>query len=272
MRKELQEKLNALIESLAATGSLLVSYSGGVDSTLLSILARRVLGDRARCALLISPLLSEAMLQEAQETVCSYGLSCETIPFPALGNSMLASNPPDRCARCKHQMASLLHAKARELGLAHVADGVNCSDLLEYRPGIQAATKEGILHPFVEAGITKEEIRELARELGFLFWNHPSSACLASRIPYGTPLTREALQMVGETEAFLHTLGLEKVRVRLEGTLARIEVEASAMHRILEARNSILEFFHRQGCTYVTLDLQGYRSGSMDEVLRGDAP
>jgi uncharacterized protein len=266
----LEEKETRLREFIAAQGSLLVAFSGGVDSALLAIISREVLGERSRCVFLRSPLASRTEVREARECAMRFGLSCTSLSFPVLRLRRFRANPPDRCYHCKQYMARLLKARAREWGLCQVADGLNLSDYEEYRPGIRAATEEGILHPFVEAGMTKEDIRALARKNGLDFWNRPSSACLASRIPYGEPISAARLGLIERAEEAVQSCGVHRVRVRLHGNLTRIEVDEADMPIVLAHRNILLERLKGEEICYVTLDLEGFRSGSMDETLPGD--
>ncbi len=270
-RGMLEEKEARLKEFIAAQGSLLVSFSGGVDSALLAIIAREVLGENTRCVFLDSPLVSRAEAREAKERAERYGLSCSSLTFPILRLRSFHANTPQRCYHCKKYGATLLKARAREWGLGKVADGLNLSDLDEYRPGIRGATEEGILHPFVEAGMTKEDVRALARAKGLEFWNRPSSTCLATRIPYGEALLAKRLRAVELAEDVVRSYGIERVRVRLHGNIARIEVDASDMAVILAHRMSLSKRMKGDEICYVTLDLEGYRSGSLDETLPGES-
>jgi uncharacterized protein len=262
-----EEKESLLREFIAAQESLLVSYSGGVDSTLLALIARDVLGEKSRCAFLDSPLVSRTEKRQARELAERYGLSCAYISFPVLRLREFRRNPAERCYLCKQFAARLLKARAREWGLRHVADGLNLSDYEEYRPGIRATAEDGILHPFVEAGMTKEDVRALARRRGLEFWNRPSSACLASRIPYDEELSRARLRLVERAEEAVRSFGVTRVRVRLHGNIARIEVDERDMAFVLARRRDLVEALKREGIRYITLDLEGYRSGSLDEVL-----
>jgi uncharacterized protein len=260
-------KEQMLKEQITGLGSLLVAFSGGVDSALLAAIAREVLGDRCRAVLLESPVVPRKAIRDARETAADLGIPLELIPLPILEQASFSENPPDRCYHCRKVSARLLRERAGELGLAFVADGASSSDLGEHRPGIRAADEEGILHPFIEAGLTKADIRGIARRRGYRFWSRPSSACLASRIPYGEGITAARLRMVEEAEAVLRGLGLTQVRVRSHGPVARIEVMPEEMGRLWEERARILKSLRSIGFPYVTVDLAGYRSGSMDEVL-----
>ena len=186
---------------------------------------------------------------------------------PSWSTSSSAGTRTDRCYHCKKISAVHLRKRARELAIAVIADGINVSDTGEHRPGLAASTEEGILHPFIEAGCTKQDIRDIARECGLPVWQKPSAACLSSRIPYGDSITTEKLRMIEEAEAFLAAQGFGQLRVRLHGNIARIEGHKEEMGRILDQQAAKTGALKTIGFSYVTLDLEGYRSGSMDEVL-----
>lgn len=264
----LLQKEQALIENIRNRGSLLVAFSGGVDSTLLAVLAHDVLGARSQCVLLDSPVVPRIAIEQAQQLARDLGLTLDIIPVPHLEHDEFCKNPDNRCYHCKKISAVYLRSRARELGLAHIADGMNLSDTGEHRPGLRASDEEGILHPFIETGCTKQDIREIAQARGLPVWQKPSAACLSSRIPYGDPITPERLRMIEKAEAFLTGLGFSQLRVRLHGTIARIEVHKEDMGRILDQQDLIAGTLRSLGFSYITLDIEGYRSGSMDEVLK----
>ncbi|PKL70029.1 MAG: TIGR00268 family protein [Methanomicrobiales archaeon HGW-Methanomicrobiales-1] len=261
------EKTQALKEYIASKGSMLISYSGGVDSALLAVLATDILGNNARCILLDSPLVPRSAIAEAQQIAREHHLTLEIIPVQVMENERFVKNPAERCYWCKKQSAKVLVRRKEELHFACIADGTNVSDTGEHRPGLRASTEEGICHPFLEAGITKAEIREIARSIGLKFWNKPSAACLSSRIPYGDEITEEKLAMIEKAEAFLHSNGFSPCRVRIHGGIARIEVLNNELPKLLAMQDIVVKNFKTLGFAYVTLDLEGYRSGSMDEVL-----
>ncbi|WP_232316249.1 ATP-dependent sacrificial sulfur transferase LarE [Methanosarcina vacuolata] len=258
---------DALLKELAGLECLLVSYSGGIDSTLLALLAQKVLQDKVKCILFDAPLVPRRAVKEAEENAQKFGISCSIIPFPIMENEKFRKNSPNRCYICKKQSARILKDQAEKLGISKIADGINASDLNEYRPGLQASNEEGILHPFLSLGIQKKQIRQLAQDCDCEFWNKPSSSCLASRIPYGEEITVEKLQTIENAENSLHDLGFSNLRVRLHGKIARIELVPEELEKAINMRARILEVLQDCGFSYITLDIKGYRSGSMDEVL-----
>jgi uncharacterized protein len=262
-----KEKTQQLKEKIASRGSMLVSFSGGVDSSLLAVLAKEALGTSTRCALLDSAVVPRKAVAEAKQIAEDFGLTIDIIPLHIMSDDRFTKNPAERCYWCKKNSSAVLKWRAEELGFACIADGINVSDTGEHRPGLQASTEEGIVHPFLEAGITKADIREIAQEHGFHFWDKPSAACLSSRIPYGDVITHEKLTMVEEAEAYLHANGFTQSRVRMHGSIARIEVLKQDLGDLMAMTDQIVKTFKTIGFFYVTLDLEGYRSGSMDEVL-----
>jgi pyridinium-3,5-biscarboxylic acid mononucleotide sulfurtransferase len=261
------EKTQTLKKIIASKGSMLVSFSGGVDSALLAVLAKEVLGKETRCVLLDSPVVPRAAIADARQIAEECSLPLEIIPVHLIDDKRFSKNPPERCYWCRKKSAQVLKWKKEGLHLACIADGLNVSDAGEHRPGLAASTEEGIVHPFIEAGITKEDIRKIAQSSGLKFWNKPSAACLSSRIPYGDEITPKKLAMIEKGEEFLHASGFSQCRVRMHGDIARIEVMDTDVPKLLAIRESLVKTFKIIGFVYITLDFEGYRSGSMDEVL-----
>jgi uncharacterized protein len=246
---------------------MLVAFSGGVDSTLLAVLAKRVLDDRSRCVLLDSPVVPRSAVNQARAIAADNHLHLDIFSIPLMDDREFCQNPPERCYHCKKGSSRYLKEYAARWGLSCIADGINLSDTFEHRPGLVASTEEGICHPFIEAGISKQDIRDIARECGISIWQKPSAACLSSRIPYGQEITLEKLGIIENAETYLSNRGFSQFRVRHHGEIARIEVLPEDMPEILATREDIIRYFRSLGFTYITLDLRGYRSGSMDEVL-----
>jgi uncharacterized protein len=263
----LAEKLEDLRNRIAEKGLLLVAYSGGVDSSLLAKVANDVLGESAIAVFLDSETAARSELEQARRLAKSLGLNFRVAKFSILTDDEFAKNPATRCYICKKKSTAVLKNIARENGIKCIADGVNLSDYEDFRPGIQACNEEGIWHPFVESGINKEDIRSLAHGLGLAIWDKPSSACLSSRIPYGERITEGNLGMVEEAEEYLKSLGFRQLRVRAHGQTARIELLKSDAQRALDKRDEIVLRLKGNGFKYVTLDLEGFRTGSMNEVL-----
>jgi uncharacterized protein len=261
------EKLRVLRKKLAEKEKILISFSGGVDSSLLAKVAGDVLGENAVCVILDSETMPRSELEKAEALAESFGINCLVEKYSIINDTDFIKNPPHRCYLCKKASARTLKIVAAKKGIRCIADGVNLSDCGDYRPGIKASDEVGIWHPFVEAGISKEDIRKLAKQMGLSFWDKPSSACLASRIPYGDQITGANLAMVEMAEDHLKSLGLKQVRVRVHGSVARIEVPEEEMEMVLLSRERIAKELKKAGFKYVTLDLQGFRSGSMNEVL-----
>ncbi len=261
------DKLEDLKTRIAEKGKLLVAYSGGVDSSLLAKVAHDVLGDKALAVILNSETMPRGELENAKELAESLRLNYRVAEFSILREEQFLHNPVKRCYICKKKSAAVLKSIAEEEGISCIADGVNLSDYGDHRPGIAACDEEGIWHPFVDAAITKEDIRAMAQGLGLPVWNKPSSACLASRIPYGEPITPENLRMVEEAEEYLKSLGFLQLRVRSHGRVARIELLKQDMARAMDCRDKIARMLKTIGFDYVALDLEGFRSGSMNEVL-----
>lgn len=267
---ELSEKLNSLKHILSEMGSVLVAYSGGADSTFLLKMASSVLGDRAIAVTASSETYLPRELEEARKNAKLLGVKHIVINTNELDNENFAANPPERCYFCKQELFSKLLAIAKQYGLNTVADGSNYDDLSDFRPGMTAGSELGIRSPLKEAMLTKADIRTLSREMNLSTWDKPSTPCLSTRFPYGTRITKEKLSRVERAEQLLAELGIRQLRVRVHEDMVRIEVPKEEMHRLIEedVSNKIVERFKSLGYTYITLDLQGYRMGSMNESLK----
>lgn len=263
----LDEKKQSIQAALAERGSVLVAFSGGVDSSVLAALAFRALGEKSIAVTADSHTLAPGELDCAKAVAKEIGILHKIISYDELAEPGFSKNPVDRCYHCKKGLIRELKKIAAEHDIKTIIEGTNISDLKMHRPGHRAVIEEGIYNPFVEFQVTKEEIREMAQMLGLSVANKPSMACLSSRFPYGQTITVDGLRRVGAAENFLHDRGFKIVRVRDHAGIARIEITPGEMDRLLEMREAVSAEFKRLGFSYVTLDLIGFRSGSMDEVL-----
>jgi len=258
-----------LEESLRALGGCLVAYSGGVDSTFLLAVARRALGDRVAAATVRTLFLERGEVDDAHGRAIEIGARHEIIDLDLAAAPEVLANPPDRCYHCKRLVFTALRRRADELGLPVLLDATHADDRLERRPGVRALRELGVVSPLAAAGFGKADIRALSAALGIAGADRPSSPCLATRVPYGMPITPERLRRISGAEHMLRALGFAGIRVRDYGELARIELQPADLERAAAwpLRRGIVEPLRDLGYRYVTLDLAGYRSGSMDEVL-----
>lgn len=263
----LQRKYDKLAEILRGYGSAVVAYSGGVDSTFLLAVACRVLGDRVLAVTATSPTFAPGELERAVEVAGRIGARHAVIESNEMGDPRFTANRPDRCYHCKFIRLSGMLEVARREGFCRVLDGSNVDDLKDYRPGTRALEQLGVPSPLREAGLTKGEIRRLSQAMGLPTWNVPSSPCLATRIPYGSEITVEKLNMVARAEAFLRGLGFSRLRVRHYGSLASVEIPLQEFDVLLRKSGEVYKRFNEIGFTHVALDICGYRKGSMNLLL-----
>lgn len=265
----MQAKLLELQGTLRGMGRLLVAFSGGVDSTFLLRVAADMLGDQVVALTTRSPTAVDDDYELAVQLAAAFGVQHLVVDADELEIPGYASNPTNRCYFCKDNLYKVCAREAQRLGIEHIVDGANLDDLGDYRPGLQAASEHTIRHPLVEAGLGKAEIRELSHEFGLPTWDKPSSPCLSSRFPYGTAITRAGLAKVARGERALRRLGFPECRVRYHDQVARIEVPAESLPKLVEpaVRSQIVEELRAAGFLYVTVDLRGFRSGSLNEAL-----
>jgi len=259
-------KLDGLHRWFGGIDGAVVAYSGGTDSTLVATVAARALGARALAVTAVSPSLPPGELAEARRVAARVGVRHRAVRTHEAEREPYLANGTDRCYHCKAELYGVLARVAREAGLPVVVSGTNLDDLGDFRPGLLAAAERGVRHPLVEVGFSKAEVREAARMLGIPTWDKPASACLSSRIAFGVRITVEQLSKVGRAERLLKDLGFRQVRVRVHGDLVRVEVEPQDLSRLAEpsVRERVVEGLKALGYRYVTLDLEGFRSGSMN--------
>ncbi len=275
----LLDRLSSIFREM---GSVLVCYSGGIDSAFVLAVAHRVLGDKCIGMTAVSPSLASFEREEAIKIAKQIGARHELVDSSEIEDEDYAKNDVDRCFHCKSELYRISAKKRVDWNLAHVVNGTNLDDLGDYRPGLEAAKNAGARSPLVEAELHKEDVRRLAQAMGLSIWDKPAAACLSSRLPYGTRVTRERLDQIGRLEEDIHALGIRQARVRWhavsaatssngtkEAAIARIEVAKNELVVAFEKRDEIVEAGKRAGFSYVTLDLAGYRTGSHNEVLKG---
>jgi pyridinium-3,5-biscarboxylic acid mononucleotide sulfurtransferase len=264
----LTDEIQRLTEWFRKQSSVLVAYSGGVDSSLVMKVAHMTLGDRVKAALAVSPSLPQSELHHARAIAAQIGVVCIELDTHEVDDPAYQANPPNRCYFCKQHVYSSLLEYAALNSFACIVDGMNADDTLDIRPGRKAAKELGIQSPLHLLGITKEQVRTMARELGLPNWDKPAAACLSSRIPYGTQVTPQTLNQIEQAEDILRALGFTEFRVRHHQNLARIEVSPSEFASIVHHQEEITQRLRQIGYHYITLDLEGFRSGSLNEAMR----
>ncbi len=269
----LNAKLERMRAIFAPMRSLIVAFSGGVDSTFVLKVAHDALGDAVLALTTTSPTMPDEDRESALEMAHLIGVRHIVIKSNELEIPGYAANPINRCYLCKHNLFTVCEAKAAELGIDEIVDGLNLDDLHDYRPGMQAASEKRVRHPLVEAEMTKADVRALSRAMGLPTWDRPASPCLSSRFPYGTEITPDGLAKVAAGEKLLHSMGFAVARVRYHGEVARLELEQNQIARIFEGelRETIDREFRKIGFRFVAIDLKGFRSGSLNEGLIANA-
>jgi uncharacterized protein len=268
LSSRLKTRWDSLLDYFRGLGSVVVAFSGGVDSGLLCAAAWRALGERMLAVTVRSPVESPGDFESAQRLAERVGFPLQVLDHDDLSKPEFVSNPPDRCYFCKLVRFQRLRQLATGQGFAVLVEGSNAGDLSDYRPGRKAVAETNTVSPLLDLGFGKDEIRALAKALGLSIWNQPSAPCLATRFPYGTPITYEGLRQVAEGERTLHEMGFHSVRVRHYGVMARIEVPPEEIERLAAMREQITTRFKILGFNYIAADLNGYRQGSLNEVLK----
>lgn len=267
--KDLGQKLRKLKEHISQCAGALVAFSGGVDSTFLLKVTREVLGENVLAVTITGPVFPGKEIEEAQEIACVFNVEHLVVELDEMEEEHFRANPPDRCYHCKKNLFSVMTGIARQRGLACVFEASNMDDTRDYRPGMKAIDELGVRSPLIEANLTKQDIRALSKELELTTWDKLSMACFASRIPYNEPITPEKIEQVRKGEKYLCSLGFRQCRLRHHGTIARIEVAPDEFDRIVDEpiRRDLIAHVKGLGFKYVTIDLDGFRSGSLNEEL-----
>ncbi len=265
---QIEEKFSRLQAILRGMGKVVVAFSGGVDSSFVLAAAKQVLGNRVLAVTAHSEVYAQSELEGARALAKRLDVEHRVICTRELDDPRYVNNPPERCFHCKQELFGKLVPIAKEVGFVNIVDGTNASDIEDFRPGMRAHKDYGVRSPLCEAGLVKDEIRTLSKQMGLPTWDKPAMACLASRLPYGSAITVDKLRQVEHAENFLYRFSLKQLRVRNYDGIARIEVLPEQMPILLEHRNEIVAHLKTLGFRYVTMDLQGFRSGSMNEVFK----